>query len=146
VNLKFLAVSVISLFSIGCTAISVKPVSSEEKVSHICIKENPKVIVSGFSEALEDNFESNLVTTQFFSGKKPDGCQYVLEYTALQSWDFVTYLSYAELKLYKDNSRVGYAEYRLRGKGGLSLLKWRGPKSKLKPVIEELLSEQKNGA
>lgn len=119
---------------------------SDEKVSHVCIKENPKVIVSGFSEALEDNFSQNLVTTEFFSGRKPDDCEYVLEYTALQSWDFVTYMTYAELKLYKDNRRVGYAEYRLRGKGGLSLLKWRGPKSKLRPVIEQLLAEQHKGA
>lgn len=129
----------------GCTAISVKPVPSDEKVSHVCIKENPKVIVSGFSEALEENFAANLVTTEFFSGRRPANCEYVLEYTALQSWDLATYMTYAELKLYKDNRRIGYAEYRLRGKGGFSLLKWRGPKSKLKPVIEQLLAEQGKG-
>lgn len=134
---------VLLLFLTGCTAISVSPVPPEEKLAHVCIKENPKVIVSNFVPTLESLFESHLITTDVFSHIPTKTCEYVLEYTALQSWDFVTYLSYAEFKLYKGSKRVGYAEYRLRGKGGFSLLKWRGPKAKLKPVIDQLLAEQK---
>ena len=143
-KVKFVFLFAVLLQATACTSISVKPVPSDENMTHVCIKENPKVIVSGFVTAVEDHFEKHLITTEVFSAKKPENCEYTLEYTALQSWDFTTYMTYAELRLYKENKRVGYAEYRLRGKGGFSLLKWQGPKSKLEPVIEQLLEQQKH--
>jgi len=35
------------------------------------------------------------------------------------------------------------AEYHLRGGGGLSLMKWQSTKSKIDPVIDELLKNSK---
>lgn len=51
------------------------------------------------------------------------------------------YLSTAEITV-RDPSRelVGHAEYHLRAKGGLSMMKWQGTKAKMDPVIDELLA------
>lgn len=125
----------------GCTAVNVKPVDKSLKLTHICIEENPKVIVAGFTSILENGFEKHLISTELYTGALPENCDFHLEYTALRSWDFAPYLTYAELKLYKGANRVGYAEYHLRGKGGFSLLKWQGAKTKMEPVIDQLLSQ-----
>jgi hypothetical protein len=63
-----------------------------------------------------------------------------LSYTARRSWDFAPYLAQAELWLRQDGKQVGYAEYHLVGGGGLSLMKWQGTKTKMDPVIDQLLS------
>ena len=78
-----------------------------------------------------------------YTGIKPEHCEYRLTYTALRSWDFSAYLSHAELRLYKGSKKIGYAEYHLKGKGGLSLTKWASVKSKMVPVINELLEQYK---
>lgn len=123
----------------GCTSIQVQPLDRAANLKHICIKENPKVIVSDFLTVLRDGFDRHNISSEVFSGEIPDGCEYVCTYTALQSWDFTTYLSHAELRLESKGRKVAYAEYHLNGKGGLSLMKWQGTKTKMDPVIDELL-------
>jgi len=135
---KFLILSVILA---GCTSVEVRPVDGSLKMSHVCIEENPKVIVKGFVSTLENVFEDHLITTEIYKSKKPSHCEFTLKYTALRSWDFAPYLSHAELRLYRGSVRVGYAEYHLNGKGGLSLVKWAGVKSKMTPVIDKLLAQ-----
>lgn len=64
-----------------------------------------------------------------------------MTYTALRSWDFTPYLSHAELRMFKGDERVAYAEYHLTGKGGFDFSKWDSVRSKMTPVVEELLSQ-----
>lgn len=138
---KTLYLTATTLIITGCTAVDVSPVSKSHNMTHVCIEENPKVIIRGFTKIIEDRFEKHLITTELYSGAIPDDCQFKLKYTALRSWDFAPYLSYAELDIYSDNRKVGYAEYRLRGNGGFSLMKWQGAKTKMDPVLDQLLSE-----
>lgn len=133
--------SIFFLVLTGCTSVDVRPVDSNYNMTHVCIEENPKVIVEGFVSTLEDGFEDHLITTEIFRSRKPDHCEFTLKYTALRSWDMAPYLSHAELRLYRGSERIGYAEYHLNGKGGLSLMKWAGVKSKMAPVINELLAQ-----
>jgi len=42
--------------------------------------------------------------------------------------------------MYQGNSQIGYAEYHLIGGGGLSLMKWQSTKTKMGPVIDEMLN------
>jgi hypothetical protein len=107
----------------------------------VCIQENPKVWVSDFLPVLREGFDRHGITTNVYSGTKPENCEYVLTYTALQSWDFVTYLSHAELWLERNGQQIASAEYHLVGKGGLSLMKWQGTKTKMDPVIDDLLRQ-----
>ena len=94
---------------------------------------------------MKEGFARHSIATNIYSGTiKPADCEYVLSYTALQSWDFAPYLSHAELWLEKDGLQVGYVEYHLIGKGGLSLMKWEGTKTKMDPLLDELLGNVSN--
>ena len=141
INKLAVAAGIISLSA--CTAIDVKPISKENKVSHICIQENPKVIIRDFLPAIEDILQSHLITSDVYTGKVPEDCEYKMTYVAFQKWDFVTYMTDAEVRVYKQGKQIGYGQYHLRGGGGLSLMKWSGAKSKMTPVMEELLAEIK---
>lgn len=125
----------------GCTSVTVKRPDPALTIRNVCIQENPKVWVSDFLSVLRDGFDRHGISTSVYSGTKPENCDYVLTYTALQSWDFVPYLSHAELWLEKDGRQIGYAEFHLVGKGGFSLMKWQGTKTKMDPVIDELLQQ-----
>lgn len=132
----------ILVFIAGCTSVTVKPVDSSHKLSHVCIENNPKVIVKDFVSTVENVFHENGITTEIYTGAIPSKCKYRLTYTALRSWDFTPYLSHAELRLYEDNESIGYAEYHLNLKGGLTLNKWASVKSKMTPVVNKLLAKQ----
>lgn len=125
----------------GCTSVDVRPVDRSYNLTHVCIEDNPKVIVSDFVSTIEDVFENHLITTEIYSGSKPERCEFRLTYTARRSWDMAPYLSHAEVRLYRGHKRIGYAEYHLNGKGGLSLVKWASVESKMTPVIDELLAQ-----
>ena len=123
----------------ACTSVTVQPVSSSVDILHVCIQANPQVQVEDFVPVIQERLQYHGIGSEIFSGRVPRRCEYVLTYTALRSWDMSAYLSHAELNLQKHGNRVAYAEYHLKGKGGLSLTKWGGTKSKMDPVIDELL-------
>ena len=124
----------------ACTSVTIRRPDSNFLIQNVCIQENPKVWVSDFLPVLKEGFARHGIATTTYSGTmKPVGCEYVLSYTALQSWDFVPYLSHAELSLENDGRQIGYAEYHLIGKGGFSPMKWEGTKTKMDPVIDDLL-------
>jgi len=125
----------------GCTAVRVSELAKRHNIQHVCIEENKKVKVRDFLPVLEEGFNKHLITTEVYSGKKPDHCLYKVTYTALRSWDMVTYLSHAEVRIYKRDSKVAEAEYHLRGKGGFALTKFAGVRRKMMPVMDKLLSE-----
>jgi hypothetical protein len=52
------------------------------------------------------------------------------------------YLSHAELRLLRAGTEIASAEYHLRAKGGFSVTKWAGTRSKMDPVIDELLGNR----
>ncbi len=126
---------------VSCTAVTVTPVEQRHGIQHVCIQENPDVKVEDFISVLEQGFEKHFISTELYRGIKPRHCDFHLSYTAFRKWDLGTYLSHAELRLYKGSQKIGYAEYHLRGGGGFSLLKWMGTKSKMMPVIDELLAQ-----
>ncbi|WP_417683221.1 Sbal_3080 family lipoprotein [Pseudidiomarina aquimaris] len=140
--MKNLILCGLALALTGCTAIDVNQVSRAHQVDHVCIENNPKVIVDGFVDTVTDIFYQRGISSEVYApGMQPEHCEVVMMYTALRSWDFAPYLSYAELSLFKENTRIGYAEYRLRGKGGLALNKWASVESKMTPVVEQLLGQ-----
>ena len=125
----------------ACTSIDVKPVDPSLNVKHVCIQENPKVTVEGFVPMLEEGFARHGISTQVISPRRT--CEYVLTYTALRSFDLAVYLSHAELHLLRNGREIANAEFHLRAKGGFSLTKFKGTKSKMDPVIDQLLAGYK---
>ena len=71
-----------------------------------------------------------------------EACTYQLHYSAKRSWDFTPYMSWAELKLYQSDVLIANAEYKLVGKGGLSLTKWQSVETKMTPVIDQLFAKR----
>jgi len=136
------AIVLFAISSSACTSVAVRPVDPSIEMNKVCILENKKVIVSDFVQVLRDGFDRHGIATEVFSGNVPSDCEYVLTYTALRSWDLAPYLSHAELRIEKGGRQIAYAEYHLKGKGGLSLTKWAGTKEKMDPVIDQLLGQK----
>lgn len=123
----------------GCTAVQVQPLASAP--AQMCIEENPKVQVSDFVPVMREGFSRHGIATQLYRQPLPAECEYVINYTARRSWDVVTYLSVAEINIQDAQRRtVASANYHLRGKGGLSMMKWQSTKTKMDPVIDQLLA------
>ncbi|WP_293372005.1 Sbal_3080 family lipoprotein [Nevskia sp.] len=125
----------------GCTSVKVRPLAAEAAVKHVCIQDNPKVTVPDFVTIVRDGFDRHGLSTEIVTGTPPKNCETLLTYTALRSWDVVTYLSHAELRLERGGRQIGYAEYHLKGGGGFALNKWASTKSKMDPVIDQLLGD-----
>lgn len=125
----------------ACTSVVVRPVRSPPPVSFVCIKENPRVIVHDFLDVVREGLARHGIRSKVFAGDPSPDCEVLLTYTALQSWDLALYLSHAEVRLERDGAQIGYAEFHLRGKGGFSFFKWQGTRTKMDPVLDELLSQ-----
>jgi hypothetical protein len=136
IPLAFVLVPFIS----SCTSIRVDPVASGTYISHVCIENNPRVIRSDFLPAVRDGFDRHHISTSVYEGAVPPECEYLLSYTATQTWDMAMVMKDAELRLRKNGELIGTAIYHLNGGGGLSLFKWQGSETKMTPVIDELLA------
>ena len=123
---------------VGCTAVNVEPLAPGIRTVHI--RDNPKVTVPGFVEVMRDGFYRHGIAVQSLPADGAAGDLYVVDYTARRTWDLATYLSEAEITITHRGDRVGYAQYYLRGKGGLALTKFAGVESKITPVMDELLA------
>jgi hypothetical protein len=123
----------------SCTSVEVVPIPLDIDLKEVSVKENPKVIVEDFLPLIQSSFTDRGIKIHLFNPGQEASTAYILSYTALQSWDAVTYLSHAELKLEKNGKLIGSAIYHLNGKGGLSLFKWQDVKTKMTPVMNELL-------
>lgn len=125
----------------GCATVSVKPVDiSENQISEVCIKLNPKVIVPEFTDILEEGFLRHGIKTKIYA-EIPPQCNYSLTYVAFQKWDFVLYLSSARLDLYKGDRLIGYANR--DGGNGLAFSKFDSTRTKINPMIDQLLAGYK---
>jgi hypothetical protein len=113
-----------TLFVSGCTSINVRPVSSDEKMTAVVIRTNPRVTISDFLDVLDDGFERHGIAATI-----------VPENADVKD----PYLTQATITIDKQGRRIAYAEYHLRNGGGLSLTKWESTRTKVDPIIDELL-------
>lgn len=140
---KYKLLYLLPLVSLGaCTSIHVQPVGSDFKPEYICIEENPKVIVEDFISIIRNRIEHHGYSTRIVQPGNAENCEYLLTYVAYKNWDMGNYMHKAELRLDKNNEKIASAEYRLKGKGGFSLMKWNSTKSKMNPVVDELLGKK----
>jgi len=144
-RIRVSVLTIVALAVAGCTSVTVRPVAASVQLHNVCIVNNPKVIVSDFVPVLRDGFARHHIATSVVDQSQAQSCVVTVTYTALRSWDFKPYLSHAELRLWRGGMQIGFAEYHLNGKGGYDLGKWRGTKSKMDPVIDQLLATQNGG-
>lgn len=137
VTYGFIGVSLVTLG--GCTSIQVEPLAV--RPAEICIEKNPKVQVSDFVTVVQNGLKDRGISSEVYA-QVPASCEYRMTYVAYRSWDFVPYLSSADLEVWDNQQRrVGAAHYHLRGKGGMSMAKWQGTQTKMAPVLDQLLRD-----
>ncbi len=124
----------------SCTVTKVSPIPASEKVSHVIIRKNPKVIVSDFLPVVEDGFSRNGITTSIQPENTQTGNAYTVDYVAYKTWDLVTYMHQANVTVSKNGVTVGKVDYHLRNKGGYALTKFAGTRSKMDPLMDTMLA------
>jgi hypothetical protein len=143
--MKGKALASIVLMLTGCTSVNVRSVDQSADLQQVCIINNPQVIVDDFIPVLRDGFNRHNISTSVVNQTEAKSCDVTLTYTALRSWDFKPYLSHAELRLWRGGKQIGSADYHLNGKGGFSLTKWGSTKTKMDPVLDQLLAGRRGG-
>lgn len=138
--MKYLLAASVMLGLAACTSVKVKPVDGDIVMKQVCIHANPAVKVDDFVMVMRDGFQRHGIAAEVYDGNPPASCQFVVDYTALRSWDFKPYLSQAEIRITEQGRLVASATYHLNGKGGFDMGKWRGTKAKMDPVMDELLA------
>lgn len=136
--MRYLVYLIAAIAVSACTSVDVRPVDPSLNVQHVCIQENRKVTLDGFLPMLEEGFARHGISTQVIPDTRT--CEYTLTYTALRSWDITVYLSHAELHLLHQGQEIATAEFHLNGKGGFAPTKFKGTRSKMDPVIDQLLA------
>jgi hypothetical protein len=145
-SVRYVLFSIILILASGCTKIAVRPVDSTLDINHVCIQDCADKCFDGrMLSIIQDGFQRHGITTEVYKGELPSECKYNLTYYCEITWDMAVYLHHAEFRLYHGKSQIGNAEYHLSGKGGFSLNKWASTKSKIDPVIDELLRGFKSG-
>lgn len=134
-----LAVALGMLVCVGCTSVKVRPVPSEPPIKSVSIRENPKVIVVDFLDILKEGFARHGISAMTIPPTANPKGEYVVDYVAYRKWDMAPYLVDATVRVEKDGELIGSAIYHLKGGGGLSPAKWNSAKSKMDPVLDELL-------
>ena len=128
----------------ACTSVQVNAVAEQQvnAIQQICIVNNPKVLVTDFVPVVQQRLQHHGIVSRVVEGSEAAACAYQLHYSAKRSWDFTPYMSWAELKLYQNEVLIANAEYKLVGKGGLSLTKWQSVETKMTPVIDQLFAKR----
>lgn len=128
----------------ACTSVQVNAVAEQQvnAIQQICIVNNPKVLVTDFVPVVQKRLQHHGIASRVVEGSEAAACAYQLHYSAKRSWDFTPYMSWAELKLYQNEVLIANAEYKLVGKGGLSLTKWQSVETKMTPVIDQLFAKR----
>jgi hypothetical protein len=125
---------------LGCTVVQVKPVDPSVVLDRVCIEKNPDVQVADFLDVVRAGFRRHGIETEVVERPAPTSCEFVLRYTALRTWDIDSYLAHADLYIDRSGQTIASATYHLRLGGGYDLTKYRATKTKMDPVIDELLA------
>lgn len=139
---KLFAVAMLVLTLNACTSIQVNNNDGfqPESVKQICVIHNSKVTIGGFEPSIIRSFARYNINARIYpENSRPVMCETTMNYTALRSWDFVTYLTYAKFTLSQQGRIVSEAEFKLKGKGGLALNKWRSTDTKIDELVDQLV-------
>lgn len=138
---KLVAVSMMVLLGTGCVSSKVVPIPGAFEMNHVAIEKNDKVIVSDLLGVIRDRFDKHGITTEIIKPYDKENHEYIMTYVGYKKWDFVSYLRHAEIRIRKNGKLIGDCEYHLFGGGGFDLRKFYSTKTKMTPVIDELLQE-----
>ena len=127
----------------GCAiTTSVKPVASAP-ADAVCIEMNRDVLVPDLLGVIEAGFKRNGYATQVVD-QSPAQCPVRVTYTASRRWDGVSFLSDADISMFRDRELIGQATYQLPagvfGGGGANPNKWKSTAFKIDPLLDQMLA------
>ena len=139
-SLRLLCAVVALGFTSACTTIAVYPVDAQKHpMELVCIEDNPQVAIGDFLIIIQNEFMRHGILTEVYEDEPPKDCEYLMTYTARRSWDLVSFMATAYLKIDKGPRNVASASY--KHSGGFGLSKYASTESKMKRVINELLAD-----
>jgi hypothetical protein len=139
-NIKLNIIILFTALLPACAAVKdVKPVEPTFAIQHVCIQENPKVVIGDFLQVLRDGFDRHGISTEAFKDTKPSNCEHVVTYVAHNRWEWRVFLSDAEIRIEKDGRYVASASLHY---GKWATGKDQTTKEKIEPLIDEMLRKR----
>ena len=121
----------------------VQPVSAD--IREVCIVENTSVR-AGFVDALRRGLADRGYRVRMLAPTAPlDQCPVTATYSARWNWDLALYMSYAEIRVYRDLRPVGSAVYDAT-RGGGNLGKFIDADAKVRDLVRQLFPAAAAGA
>ena len=140
-------VSVVGLLALavalsGCNSYNVRAIPRDEGLKSVVVINNSRVRVADFEDVLTDAFKDHGISVRYEQdGYAVKEDEYAVTYSALQSWDFVLYLTDANVRVRKGSRLIGSGNYHHNGTN-MSMdifTKWRGTKWKMQSLYDQLL-------
>ena len=107
--------------------------------SEVCIIEDPSVR-EGFLEELKKVLDEKDINYKVVDKQTALACEWTVTYLARWTWDMALYMSYAEIKVYRNGQLDGQAVYDAT-KGSFNLNKFIDAEPKIRELVEELMQE-----
>jgi len=122
----------------GCTISQHVEQANISNDAEICIIENDAVregFLPELQNVLHEKGINHVVVDWNYANKN---CEWTLTYTARWSWDLAMYMSYAEIKVFKNGKLDGEALYDSTH-GGANMSKFIDSEPKIRELVEELM-------
>ena len=123
----------------GCVT-SYEGRSIEEPVSigEVCVIRNDAVRPGYVLPSIQRAFAKRNIATKVCTESTANGCQFILRYTARQSWDFTPYLKSARLDLYQGARLIANSELYVYP---YNLSKWSGEEERIEKLVDDLFEK-----
>jgi hypothetical protein len=142
-TIYFVAALTLSVVLSGCAISQNVEQAHIPNAAELCVIENDRVREGFLPEllgVLDEKGISYIVTGNHVAH---NGCEWTLTYTARWSWDLAIYLSYAEIKVFKNGVLDGQAVYDSRG-GSANMSKFIDAEPKIRELVEELMQREQD--
>ncbi|MFV8782809.1 Sbal_3080 family lipoprotein [Microbulbifer sp. SA54] len=135
---SFLFASVL-LFS-GCSIQQAVEPSSVSSGHELCIIENGNVR-EGFLNEFQSSLSANGIRNKVLpAGASLVDCEWTATYNARWTWDLALYMSFAEIKVYRNGAPDGSALYDST-RGGANMSKFIDAETKIRELVDQLLKK-----
>ncbi|HIG12797.1 MAG: Sbal_3080 family lipoprotein [bacterium] len=135
--MKWLALLACSILASCSITREVQSIDSSLSIGSVALEHNTEVHMAGLHPEIVSQLEVMGLQVTEFTGTPPADADCVLRYTANWGWDLAMYLTFFRIDAFKNETRLGSAQYDARF-GGLHMGKFGATAEKLRPLLQEL--------
>lgn len=129
-----------ALLFTGCSIQQTVEPTSVSAGGELCIVEN-KAVRDGFLNELKTSLAANGLSYKVLpENSSLVACEWTATYTARWTWDMALYMSYAEIKVYRNGAPDGSALYDST-RGGANMSKFIDAEVKIRELVDQLLQK-----